>query len=66
MATVPIREHQTGDFFVVLHQPGNGEKYCMALAEFCVILESIDLNCAEGCRIIRGAGFLEDIRYFLF
>ena len=38
-------------------------EYCIALAEsICVMLESIDLYCAEGCRIIRGAEFLEDIR----
>ena len=30
------------------------------LPNLCVILESIDLNCAGGCRIIRGAEFLED------
>ena len=41
----------------------NGKKYCIVLAEFCVILESIGLNCAEGYRIIRGAEFLEDILY---
>ena len=28
-----------------------------------ILLESIDVYCAEGCRIIRGAEFLEDIRY---
>ena len=108
-----VWEPQTGNVFVVLHEPGNRhdrhamgpsivkrnqalllgtcqtryqerlvtfqsttEKYEVALESIvkvkriiivlrlpnlCVILESIDLYCAEGCRIIRDAEFLEDI-----